>query len=518
MEKIRSKTGYRIIYAAVWLALWQTAALIAGSDLILPGPLSTASALLELVRTGEFWIDAAWTVIRVVLGGELSFAAGTAAAWLAWKNRALRQFLALPVSFFKSIPVMAVIIYVILIVKADWVAVVVCFFMCFPIAYASILGGLDSLNSEYEELAYILGMSVRQRLMLVIRPQLQPQIRAAADLIAGMSWKVVVAAEVLAIPGYSIGYQMQNSRYYLNTPELFAYIIVLIILSVSMEKLVSLAVETDYRRAGACLRRTVLMSPPIKAEHAREDDASGSERDQSIKEEHPALVILKDVSKSYRSDDGTEKQVLNKVNMEFGEGITALTGPSGIGKTTVMKLIAGLDQPDSGTVRIVRSGSGAADGETAQQDPGASSGSDIRADVLFQEDRLLPWLTAEENMMLAFIGRHESRSKREDPAAVIREMADELEIGGSLEKYPAELSGGMAHRAAIGRALLGGSPLLILDEPMRGLNEDLKERILTNISDELRNDVNGGRRTVILITHDDDLACSFADRTIELRN
>lgn len=475
-KNINDKSKYGVfITFLIWLAIWEILTLVVRSELILPGPYETVRALSGLIVTDKFWLNVLWTLFRVALGIVISFAAGSACAVLANKNRVVREFLKLPVSFFKSIPVMAIIIYVILIVKADWVAVVVCFFMCFPISYTNILNGLMSLDPKLDELARIYGMTERQKIGLIIRPALQPEIRAAANLITGMSWKVVVASEVLAIPRFSIGYQMLNSKYYLETSDLFAYIVILIILSIVMEKVVSLLVESDLKLTGKRVRKEV----------------AGSTR--AGKSTGPVSVRLKNVSKRYVSEDGSEKDVLSGASMEFSQGITALLGPSGIGKTTIMKLITGLEKADSGTVSIV---------------PGSA-----KPDVLFQEDRLLPWLTARDNMMLAFLNRMPESG---DVDEKIDEMAEKLEIKDSLGMVPQELSGGMAHRVALGRALLGGNTLLILDEPMRGLDHDLQERILDDALNDIKVDVRGEGRTVIFITHDEKLAERLSDTIIRI--
>lgn len=455
----------------IWTAIWFLAAFAIGSDLILPGPVRTVQALAGLVVTGKFWINVLWTIVRVILGMVISFAAGSACAVLACRNKAFRDFLKLPVSFFKSIPVMAIIIYVILVIKADWVAVVVCFLMCFPIAYTNMLSGLMNMRREFDELGTVLGMSRKQRRSIIERPELQPQIRASVNLIAGMSWKVVVASEVLAIPEHSIGYQMLNAKYYLETPDLFAYMIVLIILSLAVEKTASYIAELGFRNVGKRVR-----------------DEVKTAGDRAVTE--PVTVKLNNVFKSFVSEDGSTKKVLDGAGMEFVQGITALLGPSGEGKTTIARLILRLERPDAGEVKIIP---------------------DAGPDVLFQEDRLLPWLTVEENMLLAYINKGVS-----DSAGSVKAMAEKLEIDDSLSKKPDELSGGMAHRAALGRALLGTGRLLILDEPMRGLDQGLRNRLIERIKDPLRYDPYGSGRTVILITHDENLAEELADTFIRI--
>ncbi|MBR5740036.1 MAG: ABC transporter permease subunit, partial [Firmicutes bacterium] len=183
--------------AVIWIVIWMLASHFLGSEFILPSPAATVRALLSLLVTGDFWMDVLWTGFRVILGIVLSFTLGVLAAYLSAKNDTVKAFLKLPVNFFKSIPVMAIIIYVILVVKSDWVAVVVCFLMCFPIAYTNIYNGLKDLDKKQLELGWTLGLSGSRMVRFIIVPALNPEIKTALGLITAMSWKVVVASEVL---------------------------------------------------------------------------------------------------------------------------------------------------------------------------------------------------------------------------------------------------------------------------------------------------------------------------------
>ena len=458
--------------AAVWLVIWALIALMVGNDVILPSPVSTVKALIALIGTGSFYLNVLWTIIRTVLGIVLSFVIGVFFAVLASKNMPLKEFLRLPVSFFKSIPVMAIIIYVILVVKSDWVAVVVCFFMCFPIAYTNILNGLQALDVSRLELGKTLGLSKAQTVRYIIRPSLNTEIKTALNLITAMSWKVVVASEVLAIPKFSIGYQMLNSKYYLETPDLFAYMIVLIILSLLMEVLVGRMAELKPDALGHTLVREMETAPEIFCA------------------KNPIHISFTDVTKTFVSEDGKESRVLDVFNCEFGPGVTAILAPSGAGKTTMARLITGLEAPEEGGVEVPE---------------------DARVAYLFQEDRLLPWLSVKDNMMLALAAGNGTEL---DAEKAVSSMAEKLEISDALGMMPDELSGGMAHRAALGRTLLFGGNVLILDEPFRGLDEDLKGRIIDDISDCLR--PIDQPKTVLLITHDEDLAGKLADRVVRI--
>lgn len=446
-EKTREiKQGRKVFICLAWLVIWQLAAFAVGSELLLPSPLQTLKALGQLVRETGFYIDAAWTVARCLIAMLLSFAVGIAAAWAAYKHRTARDFLKLPVSFFKSVPVMAVIIYVILLVSSNFVAVIVCFIMCFPIVYTNVLGGLDAVSGELLDVAAVYGLTEAQKRRLIYIPSIRPNLNAALRLVCGLSWKAVIAAEVLSIPDFSLGYEMMNAKYYLETGRLFAYIAAIVFLSILFEKLVM--------RAASCVEKNAAVRLKPHGEKKRQDLAPE--------------IQLSGISKNYEN-----KSVLSDVAITFESGtVTAVSGPSGRGKTTLAMIIAGLIEADAGKV-VVR-------GDT-----------DVKLSFLFQEDRLLPWLTVYDNMAL---GRTNDAGHELD--AQIRRTAEALELTEVLFSLPAELSGGMRHRVALGRTFLSNANLMILDEPFRGLDEELKERIVQRLWKETTKG-----KTVILISH-----------------
>ncbi|MBR4434583.1 MAG: ABC transporter ATP-binding protein [Clostridia bacterium] len=197
------------------------------------------------------------------------------------------------------------------------------------------------------------------------------------------------------------------------------------------------------------------------------------------------MVKLDSVSFSYdkpSSDNAPRavREVLKNLSLEISEGETiAVMGASGSGKTTLIKLLLGLIKPDSGTV----------DGMGTK-----------RVSAVFQEDRLLPWYSAKENVALVFSGR--TKSERERAAL---ELLAELELDAA-DKPIRELSGGMRRRVAIARALAYGGDLLLLDEPLKGLDAELKARVAQSIKRRFS--------TILLITHDEDEVKLFDCRRV----
>lgn len=470
---MRNKINGKIITCLFWLAIWQAATWLTASKLLLPGPADALLALGGLIRTKKFYMDIGWTAARCIIAMALSFAAGIPAAALSYKSDTARSILSLPVGFFKAVPVMAIIIYVILLAQSDWVAVIVCFFMCFPIVYTNILEGLDAMPSEYLEVGNVYGLSRLERAKYIYAPGLLPQMKAAIGLTAGLSWKAVVAAEVLSIPKYSLGYEMINAKYYLETANLFAYIFVIVVMSMAFEKVINLGLRHIEWKGyeGSKLKR-------------RSSDRTAKTK----KAEAPCPAVVNTLTAENIVKTFETKSVLDDVNLIFEAGkVTAIMGPSGQGKTTLARIISGLEKADSGKILI----GGLEAGEESRVS---------RTAFLFQEDRLLPWLNIYDNIA---IGGGDSEG--------IKELAEQLEIGTELWKLPAELSGGQRHRAALARTFAADAPLMILDEPFRGLDDALKDRII----DRMWERVTTGK-TVILITHSAEDAGTLADKILEL--
>ena len=471
---MRNKVNSKIVTCLFWLAIWQAAAWLTASKLLLPGPADALLALGGLIRTKKFYMDIGGTAARCIIAMALSFAAGIPAAALSYKSDTARSILSLPVGFFKAVPVMAIIIYVILLAQSDWVAVIVCFFMCFPIVYTNILEGLDAMPSEYLEVGNVYGLSRLERAKYIYALGLLPQMKAAIGLTAGLSWKAVVAAEVLSIPKYSLGYEMINAKYYLETANLFAYIFVIVVMSMAFEKVINSGLRHIEWKGyeGSKLKR-----------RSRSDRTA-----KTKKAEAPCPAVVNTLTAENIVKTFETKSVLDDVNLIFEAGkVTAIMGPSGQGKTTLARIISGLEKADSGKILI----GGLEAGEESRVS---------RTAFLFQEDRLLPWLNIYDNIA---IGGGDSEG--------IKELADQLEIGTELWKLPAELSGGQRHRAALARTFAADAPLMILDEPFRGLDDALKDRIV----DRMWERVTTGK-TVILITHSAEDAERLADKILEL--
>ena len=171
-------------------------------------------------------------------------------------------------------------------------------------------------------------------------------------------------------------------------------------------------------------------------------------------------IICRNISKSFG-----QKQVLSDFSASFPRGsVTAIMGASGCGKTTLLRIIAGLEKADNGEVLGIDKS---------------------RLAFLFQDDRLFPWLTAKQNVEVVI----------KENKNLATELLTALGLKNELNSYPAQLSGGMCRRVAIARALAYDSDVLLLDEALRGLDEKNIENTVSVIK------AFAGDKTIISVTH-----------------
>jgi ABC-type nitrate/sulfonate/bicarbonate transport system ATPase subunit len=210
--------------------------------------------------------------------------------------------------------------------------------------------------------------------------------------------------------------------------------------------------------------------------------------------EIPAAIELNDVSATY-AERGRRLPVLDRVSLTAAPGeFVAIVGPSGSGKSTLLDVIAGLIEPDSGTVGI------AGHVLSARERLGKSA-------YLRQRDLLMPWRTVQANAAVALEAHGMPRRQARTLAL---DRLREFELDGFAHAYPAQLSGGMRQRVAFVRTMLAESPILLLDEPFSALDALTRSDLHRWVQDVLPR----GQRTVLLVTHDVEEALLLADRVL----
>jgi putative ABC transport system ATP-binding protein len=212
------------------------------------------------------------------------------------------------------------------------------------------------------------------------------------------------------------------------------------------------------------------------------------------------VVTLEDVVKKYSQ---TSTPALNGVSLAVPKGqVTAIMGPSGSGKSTLLNLMAGLDRPTGGVVEVAgRKLNGLSEAALARYRR-------TTVGLIFQFFNLLESLTVLDNVL---VPARLAGMKRSAATERARQLLDQLGIAAYERSYPARLSGGQRQRVAIARALVNRPTLLMGDEPTGALDSHSGEQVM-----DLLRDVNRAGQTIILVTHDADLAERYADSVITL--
>lgn len=190
------------------------------------------------------------------------------------------------------------------------------------------------------------------------------------------------------------------------------------------------------------------------------------------------MIEIKNLSLSYEGE-----RVIDNFSLSIGKGEKiALMGPSGCGKTSFLSAVAGLLKPEKGSIKV-----------------------DGIISCIFQEPRLLPWLSAFENINVVL---------SDNPASLpeARKWLEAVGLGSDGEKLPAELSGGMQQRVGIARALAYSGDILLLDEPLKGMDTETRD----SVAELIRSACQG--KSCILVTHDEAEAKAFADKVYVYRD
>jgi NitT/TauT family transport system ATP-binding protein/sulfonate transport system ATP-binding protein len=196
------------------------------------------------------------------------------------------------------------------------------------------------------------------------------------------------------------------------------------------------------------------------------------------------------VSKWFTAADGTVVTALEGASLEVAAGaMVSLIGPSGCGKSTLLRLIAGLSHPDTGSIRV---------GGRTVTGPGAERG------LVFQDPNLFPWLTVRRNIRSGLVARGVHRTRKVE----VEQFLELVGLKAFATSYPHQLSGGMAQRAALARALINDPQVLLLDEPLGALDQFTRMRM----QDEVIRLWQARGTTMILVTHDIDEALYMSDR------
>lgn len=451
-----------------WVVIWQLASMAVDSEFILAGPLDAVRALVRLVPTPEFWGQVAFSFVRIAVGTLAAYALAIALAAVAHRWRAVRTLTAPALSAIKGTPVACVVVVLLIWFGSRNVSAIAVFLMALPGIYFPVLKGLDELDPAMGELFGLFRADWRTRLLAHVIPGVLPYLTSASATVLSMSWKAGVAAELIGVPTGSIGERIYQAKLLLETADLFAWTIVVVVVAWAFEHAVLAAMRACWPAAGrlAARQRPASRQPALR--HPVPQQASQQTTPQQASPQQEAAPTATQpatlAANSLVAGHG-DTPAGGVATFRVGPGETlCLMGPSGAGKTTLLATVARQLSPLAGELTV----------------PACT-----RFAAVFQQTRLVDDLTAQENVRLfaaAGIDAH----------ALLLELLPE----DALNVPVRDLSGGQRRRVELVRAFAAPADALLLDEPFTGLDEATRKRALAFIQHHQ------GMRPLLLSTHD----------------
>ena len=220
---------------AFWSLIWFLASRSINNTFLLPSIGETFAALAELLKRQSFYYVVLLSFLRVLLGLFLGSAVGIVLAISCSKFNVLNDVVSPFITVVKATPVASFIVLLWALMNGDMISIFVGFLMVLPIIWQSTKDAISSTDRELSEVAEVFQFSVKKRFQLLLLPSLKRFLPPALITATGLAWKAEIAAEIIAYTKKSIGQGINDAKYNLNTPEVFAWTLVVIIFSISLE-------------------------------------------------------------------------------------------------------------------------------------------------------------------------------------------------------------------------------------------------------------------------------------------
>lgn len=442
----------------ILLTSWQLLAMLVNLPALFPSVPGLIQTLAGLIASDTFYQSVAATLLRGITGMLLSFTAAIGTACIFSRNELLYELFRPLLAIMRSVPVISFILLALIFLNPESIPLIIAFLTMFPLLVENLTKGIRCQQKELMQMARQFRIGFYNRLTQVIYPQLKPFLYSGLASASGFGWRAIIMGEVLAQCTLGIGGEMKRAQTFIAVPELMAWTTIAILISFLFDKGIGwLGKQSFPIRYSSCEKMPV---------HIKRAD-----------------IQITDLSFGYG-----KSYLFSHFNYIFKKGrIYGITAPSGNGKTTLLNLISGILHPTGGQI------------ETGQTDGIAS---------VFQEPELLDQLTLLENIALPLAGLTNKKNAMQTASGLLRDM-ELMELG---ERHPHDLSYGQQQRVAIARALGFPSPLLLMDEPFKGLDEALSSRIINSI----REQQSQNEQTILFTSHNPEEFRQMADEILRL--
>lgn len=437
----RRSSLFSLLGVGLLAGMWVALSLHAGPSII-PPPWRVLLDTALLLSRSHTWVQIFITLGRVALGFFFAFVLGTLVGIITGRNTSLEAMFKPVILFLQGIPPLLWAIPLILLFGIGHLSpILVITLICFPLVALNVSHGMKTVPTELEEMMEVFAPGIYPKMRELFIPHLKPFFSASLKLGVSLGIKASVIGEYFGANN-GIGFQIQAAYQSLQIRELFAWGVLLIILILLESKFLSLSEKTKGSAPAPSRTRPVHEPFTVHPSVSAFQGLFSTETDR-------LKLLLRGVCFSYQSRDTDDRMLLEDINITVPAGSVAVVwGESGVGKTTLLKLAAGILNPSSGELHRPE-----------------------KVGFVFQDDRLLQWKTILKNLTLPLIYQGYSLKKASKYAEL---FMSEFGLGGWETNLPEELSGGMKKRAALVRCFMRIPHLILLDEPMSGLHREAR--------------------------------------------
>ena len=433
-----------------WIVAWQLTSMAAGSEFVLAGPLDAVAALAHLLPSAEFWRSVTFSLVRIVGGCAFAYLVAVPLALAAASHPTVRTLLQPAMGAIKGTPIACTVVALLIWFGSGNISAIAVGLAVLPVVYFGVLQGADRADPRMSDLFRAFGTPVPVRLLAHTWPQILPYLRAASQSALGMSWKAGVAAELIGVPTGSIGERIYQAKLLLETADLFAWTIAVIVLAWACELVALRALDSSWPAFASLalqFRRRASDQPRPSGTFA-----------------HAGAPVFSATSLVCGHDGAL---ACGPFDLALCPGdIACAEGPSGAGKTTLLDTIAGELAPLSG--EAVRKATTVA--------------------RVYQDTRLVEDLSAIDNLLLVTPADFSSSNARE--------RLEELLPADAADVPVKRLSGGQRRRVELARAFAAPSDLVLLDEPFTGLDPRARDLARAHILSHMHG------KAVLISAHD----------------
>ncbi len=230
------------------LAVWHIASVAVGIDILLVSPIKVIARLGTIWQEEGFLQTVAFSLLRITSGCLLGIAVGIILAVLAGRFRIAEILLWPYVITIKSVPIASFIILCLIWLSFNQLTVFIAFLIVFPVVYTNVLQGIKSTDKNMLEMATLYKIPWRRKFLYIYLPSIKPYLISSSNVAMGMAWKAGVAAEVIGVVNGSIGEKLYESKIYFLNADLFSWTIIIVLLSVLLEKLLVFLIKLFFSR------------------------------------------------------------------------------------------------------------------------------------------------------------------------------------------------------------------------------------------------------------------------------